>query len=132
MATYNLTLSGKAFRSFTTDGLPERLVESHSKFDPSISSADLRAIKVIQTVTDHHSDDYNLYLGPELRGRNTRYIRTIIDIPAGKTEQQKRELLQRTTQCCMDYQGKRADECEIEVRINEVDERNVMRTNVAN
>lgn len=60
---------------------------------------------------------------------NYRYIRVIIDILAGsKTEDEKQDLMRRTMECCLDYEGKKAQDCEFEIRINEVEESNVMRT----
>lgn len=59
---------------------------------------------------------------------NYRYIRVIIGILAGsKTEDEKQDLMRRTMECCMDHEGKKAQDCEFEIRINEVEESNVMR-----
>lgn len=60
---------------------------------------------------------------------NYRYIRVIIDITAGsKTADEKQGLMRRTMECCMEYEGKKAQDCEFEIRINEVEESNVVRT----
>lgn len=123
MATYNVDITSKAVRTFG-DSLEKRLIQSHRSFD---NTASLFTIKVIM----HHcqsSHGYWLrvggYHGDQI---NYRFIRVIIDIAAGeRSYNEKQELLQKTMECCMDYQGKHAPECEIEVRINEVEEGDVM------
>ncbi|TKA21686.1 hypothetical protein B0A50_08754 [Salinomyces thailandicus] len=124
MATYNIDLTSKATRSFTED-LPKRLIASHRKDDPSVHPS---ALKVL---TRHlHSSRGNLLYSGIGGGNemNTRYIRVIVDLAAGsKTDQDKQGLMKRTLQCCIDYQGKHAKDCEFEVRINEVNEGNVLR-----
>lgn len=63
---------------------------------------------------------------------NYRYIRVIIDVMAGaKTAADKEELMRGVLEGCMDFEGKHASECEIEVRINEVEQSNVMRVDAA-
>ena len=58
-----------------------------------------------------------------------RFIRVVIDIAAGsKTADEKQDMMRRTMECCMDYEGKKAQDCEFEIRINEVEESNVVRT----
>lgn len=58
-----------------------------------------------------------------------RYIRIVIDIPKGRLQnaEQKHALLQKTTEACLEYQGKKAVECEVEVRINEFNDEEFMR-----
>ncbi|RMX99046.1 hypothetical protein D0868_09747 [Hortaea werneckii] len=57
-----------------------------------------------------------------------RHIRVIIDISAGsKTANEKQDMMRHTMECCMEYEGKKAQDCEFEIRINEVEEGNVMR-----
>lgn len=52
-----------------------------------------------------------------------RYIRVVIDVQKGKlrTAEEKQELLQRTVDACLKHEGRHAEECEVEVRINEVE-----------
>lgn len=127
MATYNIDITSKAIRNFN-ENLCERLVSSHHLFDKSVPA---RSIRVIRNLMNNASGG-SLHAGGGGNAMNKRYIRIIIDIPAGReTQERKRELLQRTTQCCIDYQGKHASACDIEVRINEVDEQDVMRTSAA-
>lgn len=123
MATYNVDITSKAVKSFSN--LDKRLVAAHCAFDTSIPA---NAIKVI-THHLHNSTGNWLYVGgSEADGMNYRYIRIIIDIPAGsKTADEKQDLLRRISECCIDYEGKNAQGCEIWVRVNEVDQSNVIR-----
>lgn len=63
---------------------------------------------------------------------NYRYIRVVIDVMAGaKDAADKDDLMRRALECCMDFEGKHASECEIEVRINEIEQCHVMRVDPA-
>ncbi|KAL5388729.1 hypothetical protein DPSP01_002836 [Paraphaeosphaeria sporulosa] len=58
-----------------------------------------------------------------------RYIRVVIDVPKNKFQnpEDKQALLQRTFDACIDYEGKYASQCEVEIKINEVEDENYMR-----
>jgi hypothetical protein len=55
-------------------------------------------------------------------GRYYRYMRVVIDIPAGsKTIEEKKTLMKMVLSCCVKYQRDKAETCEIETKINDVD-----------
>ena len=125
MATYFVYYTTAASRSFSE--FEPRLIASHRQFDPSLHSS---AIKII-THYLHRSEVNRLITGDGRDASSARWIRIVIEIPRGRhTDEAKQQLLQRTTQACLDYQGKHASQCEIEVRIEEFEEGNVLRTNV--
>ena len=129
MATYNLTMTSKASSSIASPSLFARLISSHRRFDPSMPSS---AIKIIEI---YLSNSYGIWLHIGTNGvdqQNYRYIRVVIDVPASTFRgdsgpQRKRELLQRTLECCQGYEGKKAADCEYEVRVNEVENEDVLR-----
>lgn len=122
MATYNLTITSKANKTFANPDLPERLVRSHQSLDTSLPA---HAIRVIENYL--HNSYGNFYFGAGQSAMSKCYIRVIIDIRAGsKTREEKYELMRRTLACCQEYEGKKASQCTVEVRINEIEDENVM------
>jgi hypothetical protein len=123
---YNVDITSKAHRPWSNLG--KKLVDAHVACEPSTPP---NAIKVI--TYPHKIDNYiTLYVGSGANEKNYRYIRVIIDIPAGsRTAAEKEILLKTASQCCLDYQKKGAHKCEVEVRINEVDEVNVLRVGIS-
>lgn len=123
MTTYNIHETSKATRSFTTD-LGQRLIESHRRFNPNDDPSSIQVL----TYFLHSSSGNGLIVGSGGDMMNYRYIRVVIDIAAGsKTADEKQDIMRRTMECCMDYEGKKAQDCEFEIRINEVEEGNMMR-----
>lgn len=56
------------------------------------------------------------------------YIRVVIDVMKRALDApRKAELMRRTMDVCLEYEGKKAGETEVEVRINEIEEENVLR-----
>lgn len=99
--------------------LNEELVKTHRIFDRSIP---LGAVKVILRYLD--DDGSSLYVGDTNGsiGLLYRYMRIVIDIPAGsKTSEEKKALLTMVSACCVRYQRDKVETCEIEIRLNEVD-----------
>lgn len=132
MATYNVTITSKALKDIPD--LCHSLVQEHRAFDPTTP---LSAIKVIVTQLYQESGGY-LYVGTGAANpsnyrhgpnqTNYRYMRVVIDArPGSKTTIDKKALLTRVMERCMDYQGKKAKDCEIEVRINEIKEEDMIR-----
>ena len=126
MATYNIDITSKAIRSFgSSSDLGKNLVHMHYKFDHSEDSNKVKAI------THYLHDTTGNWLVVGKVGADMmdyRFIRVVIDIAAGsKTEEEKQDLLRRTLECCMDYERKNAQKCEIEVRVNEVEKGDVVR-----
>lgn len=120
--TYNVSMTLSAIRRHSFD-LSQKLVETHRIFDPSIPQ---NAIKIITQYL--RSEDTAIHIG----GSNAdyvgySYIGVTIDIPAGsKTAEEKKTLMTLVSSSCLKYQQKKAEHCEIEIRINEVDLDNVM------
>ncbi|RMY90601.1 hypothetical protein D0861_03570 [Hortaea werneckii] len=124
MTTYNIDITSKAARIFTTRQLSQRLIESHLRANPTDNPS---SIKVLTNLL-HNKSGNELSVGSDGDMMNYRYIRVIVDIPAeSKTEDEKQDLMQRTMACCIAYEGKKAEDCEFEIRINEVAEGNVRR-----
>jgi hypothetical protein len=114
--TFNVYYSSRAMR--LTQDLNQQLLASYS-------SAERQNIRIV-TIFLH--DSHGCWL-QHPNGNHYRYIRIVIDTPRGRlrTREQKQELLQKTMKACFEYEGKHAGECEVEVRINEFDEEDVMR-----
>jgi hypothetical protein len=84
-----------------------------------------RNVKIITTIV-------TAYGGPLLAPNDPshyRYIRVVIDVPKSRFQsaEAKQALLQRTVDACLDYEGKHGEDCEVEVKINEVDENDYVR-----
>jgi hypothetical protein len=102
-------------------------VASYLTFDHSTPAGAVKAI----THLLRGSRIGSLFTGDGCHERSRRYIRVVIDIPRDSWRvEEKQELLRRTIDCCVEYEGRHANECEIEVQLNEVDERDVMRAGV--
>lgn len=123
--TYNVFMTNSAIRRRAD--LTKDLFETHRVFDTSIPPG---AIKIILRYLDDES--HHVYIGGLYRpsgqiGRYYRYMRVVIDIPAGsKTTEEKKTLLNMVSSCCVEYQRDKAETCEIEIKINEVDLDNVI------
>lgn len=119
MATYNVDMSYKAMRTFSS-GLEPKLVQAHRAVDPSVQPGD---IIVILHRLHPSGDEGRFYAGD---GNSRRYIRVVIDLQEGsQTDASKQELMRKVKDCCVEYEGTSA--CEIEVRINEVKPENVLK-----
>ncbi|EME43705.1 hypothetical protein DOTSEDRAFT_80994 [Dothistroma septosporum NZE10] len=126
MATYTVYISTTAVRTFSD--IQPHLISIHRQFDPSLHPS---AIKII-THWLQKGQVNRLLTGDGRDASTARYIRIIVDIPVDRhTDGAKQELMQQITQACLDYQGKHAKECEIEVRITEYDEKSLMRTSAS-
>lgn len=91
----------------------------HKVLHASLPPEERRTVKIITHILDI-SRGHLLY--PQATNDH-RYIRIVIDIPKGKlhNDEEKQALLQGTVDACLTYEGKHANDCEIEVKINEVD-----------
>jgi hypothetical protein len=122
MATYNVHITPQARRSFRKE-LDEHLIDMHIAFDPSVARDKIKSI-----TTSMNDTSCRLKIGNGSGGSSYRYMRIVIDILSGsKGAKEKKQLLERNLQCCIDYEEKWAEETEIEVRVNEIDEANVIR-----
>ncbi|KAF7189042.1 hypothetical protein HII31_09464 [Pseudocercospora fuligena] len=122
--TYNIAVSSKATRTF--HDLPKKFLISHRQFDPTLPSS---SIKILHHML-HNAKGYFLTVGGVNGGDEMSYgyIRVVIDVMKGTLDgPRKAELLKRTMDVCLDYEGKKAGETEVEVRINEIEEENVLR-----
>ncbi|KAK3723768.1 hypothetical protein LTR37_001649 [Vermiconidia calcicola] len=132
MATYNVDITSKALKSLTaglgftslgtrswgasSNNLGQDLIAMHCDFD---TTADRRAVRVVTHYLYNESGNWFL-TGDGGSEMNERYIRVVVDVEAGsKTAERKEELLKRIVDVCVQYEGKKADECEFEAMVKE-------------
>ncbi|KAH7357344.1 hypothetical protein BKA66DRAFT_473419 [Pyrenochaeta sp. MPI-SDFR-AT-0127] len=113
--TYNVSITDKASRSFLE--LDKYIL---ANYPPTQRNR-------IRILTNYLHSSYGSWSHPD--DAMYRYIHVVIDIPKGRlqTSEHKQDLLRKTIEACREYQGKKADDCEIEVRINEFNEEDVAR-----
>jgi len=113
--TYNVSISDRACRIFKS--LKRTLLASHPQSEHN-------SIRIITTILglDNGTSMYPNAL-------RHSYIRIVIDIPKGRIQnlEHKQELLRKTTEACLTYEGRKASKCEVEVRINEMNEEDIVR-----
>lgn len=97
----------------------------HDSLWATIPTSERSSTKIIHNILDW-SRGHFMY--PQ-KTDQYRYIHVVIDVQKGKlrTAEEKQELLQRTVDACLKYEGRHAEECEVEVRINEVEVGDCMR-----
>lgn len=121
-ATYNVHISSKAIRNFPNLG--KMIVQSHLALEPTTK---LHAVKVITNYMHPSYGDWP-YVGGMDNEESYRYMRIIIDIPAGRrTAAERKTLMEAAMICCLQYTGKHAIESEIEIRVNQVSDEDIMR-----
>lgn len=97
----------------------------HETLFASLTPEERKNVKILTNIVTKH----NGHLLAPGDTRSDRYIRVVIDIAKSRlqTPAAKQELLQRTVDACLTYEGKYAELCEVEVKINEVDESDYVR-----
>ena len=97
----------------------------HEVLYESLPPEERKTVKIMTTILDLGRGHL---LHPQTTGGH-RYIHIVIDIQKGKLQnnEEKQAFLQRTVDACRTYEGKYVEDCEIEVKLNEVDNNDYMR-----
>lgn len=113
--TYTIYITCGASRA--NQDLASHLVANH----PPAERAYIRVITLLLAF-DQHIEFYS-------HPKQQRYMRIFVDTPKGRLQDSecKRAFLSKTVEACLEYQGKKANVTEIEVRINEFEKEDVAR-----
>ncbi|KAK4505936.1 hypothetical protein PRZ48_003901 [Zasmidium cellare] len=119
--TYTVSMTGKAFRSFSSPELPQVLESTHRAFDPSIPASSIRVLLYLI----YNQEGTWLYIGgsgdPNMK---IRYVRVVAEVPMNgnvrMSLERKQELMARIVTAVERYEGKKAKETEIDVVVREI------------
>lgn len=114
--TYNVFITHKAYR--LGQDLDKLLLANYP-------ASERDRVRIITTKIDRSKGNVWSFPYEHLN----RYIRIIIDVPRSRVSspEHKKELLNKTVEACLAYQEKKAEKCEIEVKIDVYEEEDVAR-----
>lgn len=120
--TYNISITSKAIKSFRD--LNPALISAHLSLLPNTPRSSIRII----THMLHSSQGKWFYAaGTGEDEMHYRFIQVVIEVVTGSlTGEEKGQLMRRVVEVCGEYEGKRKEETEVEVRVSEVDEGDVL------
>ncbi|KAH9845435.1 hypothetical protein Tdes44962_MAKER06642 [Teratosphaeria destructans] len=121
--TYTVSITAQAHRWGRE--IDKNLVASHRTFDPSLNPSLIRVI-----THNHQHGGGPLFLNGLMQGTvSRRFIRVVIEVMKGSlSNERKSDLLKSAAAACLEYEGKYAQACEVEVVVRELEAGDVLLT----
>jgi hypothetical protein len=123
MATYHIQITGKAVRTgMNPTKLEDSFIAMHNSLDATAAPNDIKVIM-------HRIGADGYWMQTGIRDRTKyRYMRvSIVTVEGSRAASLKQELMTRAMECCVEYQGKHAEETEMEVEYREIERGNLLR-----